>query len=230
MIAGIDGCSKGWFAVTREGANLLRTSVELEAFFDRCKIAAIDIPIGLVERGKRECDTQARKFLGRRWMCVFTAPVRAIVHFREHADANRTSRELGEGGVSKQAVAIYPKIAEVDAILARRRDLHNRVVEVHPEVSFASWNGSPMMASKHKRAGRDARRTLVVASFGEVLFTNAMTVARGAAKEDDVLDAFAALWTAERIARGEAQSLPDPRHRGGEGAAAPLSEGARIVY
>ena len=36
-------------------------------------------------------------------------------------------------------------------------------------------------------------------------------------KRDDLLDALAALWSAERIARSESESLPHPPERDSEG-------------
>ena len=224
MIAGVDGCSKGWFAATRSGARVLRTPAELEAFFDAVEVCAIDVPIGLAHRGSRACDKEARKRLPKRSMCVFSPPIRDVVHLHDHAVANARSRELNGRGLSKQAVAIAPKICEVDEILRRRRDLTERVFEVHPEVSFAIWNGGrPMTVKKSKLEGRDMRRRLVIPHFGQSLFDDALATARGSAKEDDVLDAFAALWSAERIHAGQHVPLGDG---GTDAAGLPM----RIVY
>ena len=57
--------------------------------------------------------------------------------------------------------------------------------------------------------GRSARLRLVEAHFGPGVFARARS--RWLVKQvahDDILDAFAVLWTAERIRRGEADTLP----------------------
>jgi predicted RNase H-like nuclease len=82
--------------------------------------------------------------------------------------------------------------------------LRSRVFEVHPEVSFAYWNNGPL-ESKRSEQGLARRRALVSAYFGEI------PVAPRGAREDDLLDAFAALWTAERIVGARHQTLGDAR-------------------
>lgn len=206
-IAGVDGCRHGWLAVIHDGdaldARLLSSDEDLVALFASCAVAAIDIPIGLAERGSRACDVHARTRLEQK-SSVFPAPLRALIHLREYAEVNRTSRELQGRGVSRQAFGIYPKVAQVDRVLQRHHELRRRVYEIHPEVSFTMWNrGVPMPASKHTRAGIEARRELAQQHFGELPPTP-----RGA-REDDLLDALAALWTAQRIAAGVAQELGD---------------------
>lgn len=197
-IAGVDGCPCGWIAVIRS-ADTLETRVlcsddDLIALFAQCPVVAIDIPIGLSEQG-RVCDTEARKVLGKRRSSVFSAPWRSLLAIRDYAEAKRHK------GVSKQAFAIYPKVAQVDGVLQRHQDLRSRVYEVHPEVSFMTWNDGRPLASKHTPDGRAARCALAEQYFGRVPATP-----RGA-KEDDLLDAMAALWTAERIAAGRAETL-----------------------
>lgn len=70
-IAGADGYSAGW-VVVREispGDQITWQVVPtLEALFDRLispSLLAIDIPIGLPDRGTRRCDVDARSLLGR---------------------------------------------------------------------------------------------------------------------------------------------------------------------
>ena len=209
-IAGVDGCRRGWIAMVKNGPSIeprmCTSDEELVALFRDCAVVGIDIPIGLAERGPRSCDHHARRFLGRRSSSVFPAPLRSLLGVREYADANRMSRDLQKRGISKQGFAITRKVEQIDRILQRYRELRGRVYEVHPEVSFAMWNGGEALgASKHSKEGIAARRALVAAYFGEI-----PDVPRGASM-DDMLDAFAALWTAERIQSGRAQTLGDSR-------------------
>jgi len=215
-IAGLDGCRPGWIAMVKDGSSIVPRIVprlctsdeDLVALFRECAVVAVDIPIGLAERGPRPCDHHARRFLGRRAGSVFPAPLRPLLALSEYAEANRVARNLQNRGISRQGWAIVPKVDQIDRLLQRHRDLRGRVYEVHPEVSFAVWNGgAPIEASKHTKEGLAARRTLVTAHFGDEAL---QSIPRGA-KEDDALDALAALWTAERILEGRARELGDAR-------------------
>jgi predicted RNase H-like nuclease len=78
------------------------------------------------------------------------------------------------------------------------------VREVHPEVSFAEMLGRPARASKKTWSGmRERLEPLQRAGIAVEGLSGT-----GAAGVDDVLDAAAAAWTAARILRGEAISLP----------------------
>ncbi|MEE9155371.1 MAG: DUF429 domain-containing protein, partial [Gemmatimonadota bacterium] len=64
-IAGVDGCKKGWFRASRSTDtgelrfDLVVDTHELVSTFPTPKVLALDIPIGLPERGARECDRRA---------------------------------------------------------------------------------------------------------------------------------------------------------------------------
>jgi predicted RNase H-like nuclease len=209
-IAGVDGTRRGWIAMVKDGVSLearfCSSDEELLALFNACAVVAIDIPIGLAESGPRSADHHARRFLGRRASSVFPAPLRPLLALRDFDDANRVARDLQKRGISKQGWAIVPKVAQIDRLLQRYRHLRGRVYEVHPEVSFAAWNDhEPIAATKHTKEGLAARRALAVAHFGE------LPPVPKHASENDVLDALAALWTAERILEGRARELGDAR-------------------
>jgi hypothetical protein len=79
-LAGIDGCRAGWVAVIRDG-DALETCIavsddELVALFAQCAVVAIDVPIGLAERGARACDVHARRFIRNRGAACSPAPLR----------------------------------------------------------------------------------------------------------------------------------------------------------
>ena len=88
---------------------------------------------------------------------------------------------------------------------------------MHPEVSFWAWSGNPMEYSKKKREGREERLKLVNDTFKTDVFGNARKELkqRGLLKkdvaDDDILDAFATLWTARRWKEGKALCLPKTR-------------------
>ncbi len=111
--------------------------------------------------------------------------------------------------MSMQAFNIMSKIEAVDQELRSNPSLLDITFEVHPEVSFYHLaGGRAMKQNKKRRPGFEERIRLL-----EPLYHDAVTLALGDRKKlgsgvDDILDAFAALWTAERINRGEACSLP----------------------
>jgi predicted RNase H-like nuclease len=118
---------------------------------------------------------------------------------------NRTT--AGEG-ISTQAFNLKPKPHEVETLAFTRA---YRVVEVHPEVSFARIAGGPLTPSKKTAEGQRTRRKLL-ASVGIMVET-----AIAGAGVDDVLDAAAAAWSGRRILSGEADPLPDPPEVFGDG-------------
>ena len=79
-------------------------------------------------------------------------------------------------------------------------------------MGFALLNGgSPLAAPKKTATGHRQRVRLLRAWCGDAI-TRALAERRAlGCAADDVVDAFATLWTAERIHRGEATTLPaDP--------------------
>jgi len=215
MLAGADGCKTGWIVVSKTADELKLDSclvAGIAELFDSLDpaVLAIDIPIGLTESGARECDILARRAIRPRGSSVFPAPIRAVMSVEIYGDANRISRECQDRGMSKQAFAICPKIREVDEALRANPVLRERVYEVHPEVTFSVWRGAAMNHSKKTQAGRADRMRLISTHFGEDAFETVRAKHRPRdVADDDILDAFAALRTAERIANGVSRSLPE---------------------
>lgn len=218
-LAGIDGCPAGWVAAiqadTEVELRLASCLKDLVAGLPARSLLAIDMPIGLPEAGPRECDVLARRRLGAaRGASVFAAPVRAVLNARDYATALARHRRADGRGLSRQAFNILPKIREVDRLLASRPNLRRRMIEVHPESSFAQWNGgAPIPAGKKTREGRQQRSHLVDTRWPGLREAFLALTLRREVAEDDILDAFAALWSAERYVRGEALCLPERRVR-----------------
>lgn len=218
-LAGIDGCPAGWVAAIQADTEVeLRLASRLKDLVDGLparSLLAIDMPIGLPEAGPRECDVLARRRLGAaRGASVFAAPVRAVLNARDYATALARHRRADGRGLSRQAFNILPKIREVDRLLASRPNLRRRMIEVHPESSFAQWNGgAPIPAGKKTREGRQQRSHLVDTRWPGLREAFLALTLRREVAEDDILDAFAALWSAERYVRGEALCLPERRVR-----------------
>lgn len=215
LLIGVDGCRSGWLCVMHEiGRNELRATIlpsfqAIIALRPRPTILTIDIPIGLPDRGARDCDLLARKALGPlRGRSVFSAPIRPVLRARDHAEASGLRHAVDGVGMTLQAFGILQKVREVDDALAAAPNLQEWVREVHPEVSFAEWAGQPLDASKASRDGRALREALIDAKWPGERQRLSRAMARGGWQADDLHDAFAALWTAGRIASGTARALP----------------------
>jgi predicted RNase H-like nuclease len=215
---GIDGCKAGWVVVRRSasGAPTCTVTGDLGTVFADPSVAvvAIDVPIGLLEAavpGGRACDRAARTLLGsKRASSVFSAPVRPVLGAPTFVEAAERSLRSSPHRlkISQQCFAITPKIAQVDALMTT--DLQRRVVEVHPECSFAGMNGGTAVADPKKRtAGRAARAGLLSRAWDLDAAAWLAAQRQPGVALDDVLDAMAACWTAERLRGGVAQRLPE---------------------
>ena len=165
----------------------------------QARVIAVDIPIDPPGLGVRATDAGARAFVGgSRASSVFPTPPRAALEARTFAEANEIARTITGKGISQQAFALGRKILEVHALA----EVDERVIEMHPEVSFRELAGEPVLESKHTAAGLARRRELLEAA-GVVL-----PGAVPGVPEADLLDAAAGAWTAARYAEGKAQALP----------------------
>lgn len=211
QIAGIDGCQSRWLAISHVPgsssfvAQVLATN-ELAA--QPWALAAIDIPIGLPGSGVREADGAARKFVGPRASSVFPCPIRPALDATSWQEACEITYQHNGHRVSRQTFAILPKIRAVDECV-RSTDLRQRLYEIHPEVSFASWQSAPMLHAKRDARGHEQRRALIARHFGPEAFASVVAqIGSRSVAADDIADAFAALWSAERLLVGSAQRLP----------------------
>jgi predicted RNase H-like nuclease len=230
--AGIDGCRFGWVAAVAVDGGRDGVTTELRRFPDIDDVVrwweratqgaaprppvAIDMPIGLPGiHGPRACDREARRVLGRRWMCVFAPPDRELLghdftHAREIVLRRRAADPSGSYAVAThQTVNIAPKIAAVDRALRAAPDRREWLIEAHPEVSFRALAGADL-ASKRSAAGAARRRALVAGQFPDApARLVAVRWQRAEVGADDLLDAYAALWTALRFLAGVHTELGD---------------------
>ncbi|MDX1498740.1 MAG: DUF429 domain-containing protein [Woeseiaceae bacterium] len=216
-VAGLDGCRGGWFCVLADGEIgspgwfLAPTFAAALARLESCTIVGVDIPIGLPERGARDCDQAARQRLGpRRRASVFPAPPRALLGAADYPDACARAVAVAGKCISLQTFNILPKIEEVDRVLARSPWAALIVREVHPELAFATLNDNrPIAASKRSPAGFAERRALLQAAVGSAPIEAALAeYPRKLVARDDVLDAFAVMVAAARIAAGRGRRVP----------------------
>ena len=214
VLRGVDGCRAGWICASMdlrsgEVAPLVYEDAGALLAESAGSITAIDIPIGLPDRESRRCDVEARQILGPRSSSVFPTPMRSALEAESYAAACDASFEACGKRLSKQAFAILPRIRAVDAMLRETAEVRNSVYEVHPEVCFYFWNGGrPMEHPKRSGAGFLERYRLVAGVFPGAFESIRSAFPRKYAADDDILDALAALWTAQRIRAGTAARLP----------------------
>ena len=223
---GVDGCRSGWIAALSleeddERATSLKhfaTVGELVAWresLDSEVFVTIDVPIGLPESTKfRRCDEEARRRLRERRNSVFMPPGRYLLAAQDYAEARRFVEERrveepNTKGIGAQAWGIMPKIREVDEVLRARPHYQEWLKEVHPEVCFLGWS-CRLLPGKKSAAGQVERLKLVRERFPDV---ESMILrdpdSTGKVDLTDVLDAYAALWTALRRAKDEHEALAE---------------------
>ncbi len=212
-IFGVDGCRAGWLCVhRRDGAidgEVFTTFQRLLHSLPSSTLIAVDIPIGLPTSGERTCDRMARQLLGApRASSVFPAPVLAVARETDYLAACAKHKNIDGRALSRQAFAILPKILEVNELLWSNEVIRDRVKEIHPEVSFATWNsGRAMRHRKSEPVGAAERELLIDREWPGQRADVMQRLGRVGYQRDDLNDAFAALWSAARVARGTAKAL-----------------------
>lgn len=211
-VAGMDGWKSGWVSVALLNGAFIAAAIHetaaaaIDAHRDALVIG-LDIPIGMPAAGIRRADAAARERVGPRRSSVFNVPPRAVLETQPYAAANRLSKDRYGRGISRQSYALRGKILEVDSIA--RHD--ERLFEVHPEVTFAEMSGRTLHYKK-TWAGTNERRRLVRAAGIEIPDDLG---AAGVVPVDDILDAAAVAWTADRIAHNAAEAIPaEPEYDG----------------
>ena len=213
VVVGLDACRAGWVGVVLADGRFERAVVaasadDVVASCSPVAVVGVDIPIGTTTLGRRECDVQARAFVGPRRNSVFPALPTSVMDAADYAEAAARCVAVSGRGLSKQSWALVAKTREVAALRDR---LDVPVHEVHPEVSFRALAGDPLRWAKTTWNGLALRRRLL-AEAG-ITLPDDLGMA-GAAGPDDVLDAAVVAWTAARIAAGTAKPLPDPPEDG----------------
>lgn len=221
IVVGVDAAqSPAWVAVTlRDGrlhSMMLHASLAavVEAEPD-AEVIAVDVPIGhedpsgRVDQGRRRCDKVARDFLGAgRQSSVFWVPPFSALQVADHSEAVERCRKNGWIAPSAQLWAMRRRLVEAHAFAADRR-FH----EVHPEVSFQE---ALRLGGREGHLAHPKRTWPGLVERLELLHAARLRPERslggiGRASPDDVLDATIAAWSAQRIANGQARTLPsDP--------------------
>jgi predicted RNase H-like nuclease len=199
-VAGVDLARGALAVVVLEGDRVVdafRCETFAEALLVDAAVVGVDVPIGIPESGTREADEAARRFVGPRASSVFPTPIRPVLEAGTYAQARSVATQLTGKSISAQAYALRRRILEIDEYA----QTDERVIEVHPEVSFHELARRPLL-SKRGTDGLAERRALLEEA-GIDLPATAPRIA-----EPDLLDATICAWTARRYARGDAVPLP----------------------
>lgn len=207
-VLGIDRADKQrWVGVLLDDyaapeVTLGRSLTALAAAAEPITVIGIDTPIGNLPWGGRAADAAARARVGRLSSTVFNAIPTEALGFAECAAASAASIANGGQGIGATAWGLRTQMIEAAELAA----LDDRVIEVHPEVSFAALAGSALAWRKVSWNGATVRQRLL-AEVG-ITFGGDLGSAGGACV-DDLLDAAACAWSAQRYAMGIAVPLPE---------------------
>lgn len=123
-------------------------------------------------------------------------------------EENERVSTLGKG-LSKQTMAIIPKMREIDEFLYKNENYKNVIKESHPEVSFARLNKAVVMSRKAEFEGL-AERVNILSQFLPDLTCQFIT---DKAKElkcnaDDIADAICLAIAANFDLQGKSEAIP----------------------
>jgi predicted RNase H-like nuclease len=199
-VVGLDACRGRWLAVVLEDGLFvdarIGSAAALVAAWPNAAAIGVDIPIGLPDAPLREADRAARDFVGERRSSVFPTFPQTVLETQTYEEAKSVCVERGWPKPSIQSYGMRHRILEIAALA----EVDERVIEVHPEVSFRELVGRDL-PPKRSASGAAERRT-ALARAGTRLPELAYP-------EDDVLDAAVTAWTAMRYVRGHALPLPE---------------------
>ncbi|WP_224393006.1 DUF429 domain-containing protein [Pseudonocardia sp. ICBG1293] len=207
-ISGVDGVPGGWVVCVLHGSGRTREvtwtvvpdAAAVLTATAGCDVVGVDIPLSVPTGARRrEAEIVASARLGRARSSLFPTPPAAVLDAGSYADACTVAQGVTGKKISLQTWYIVPKIREFQQVR-----LPSSVVEAHPELTFRTMAPSCGFASKKTARGAGQR----IAALAEwVSPTAALGDLPAAARLDDVLDALACAWTAERVARGTAELL-----------------------
>ena len=224
---GVDGCKKGWFAVTLTGEDKWQTGVFKDIRgvweeFKGVKAILVDIPIGLKEKGseERECDVEARRLLhSKRASSVFRPPCRRAV-YSSMDKASEVNFVVTGKRLSCQTLNILQKIREVDAFLLENKYARSFLRETHPVICFWVLAGRrPMKHRKKENRGFLERKEVLESVFPrskEIIEHPLTTYRRKDVARDDILDALVLAITA-KFGFNKVKTIPEGATRDSRG-------------
>ena len=212
---GVDGCKGGWIASVYDRGNFdIKKYSSIEELVEANKNyneLLIDMVIGL-QSNKDEVrpDNAARALIPGRTSTIFAVPARQAVY----ADTREQIREANKNALGKdlpaQAIAIIPKMRELDEFLQKNTEHKNRLKESHPEVCFSRLNGSVVMSRKADEEGITERVGIIKQYMPEITEEYIYQEAkRFKCNADDIVDSIVLCITANLVAQGKTDVIPE---------------------
>lgn len=175
---------------------------------DDVDVIAVDVPLAHEDprgedTGLRACDRAAREVLGSARDRYFVLPPPAVFAAATYHDALELCREHGWPKLEAPLWFARERLED----LARWAGEDERLVEVHPEVSFVHMDGASGPAEHYGDTWAAAEERLAR------LHAEGLHPEHLEPEDTDpraALDACAAAWTAHRVATGRARRLPEP--------------------
>ena len=225
LYIGIDGCREGWvLAALDRGRLRIEKFCTIEDIMQRYPSAdayLIDMAIGLREKAKDiRPEDDARKLLKGRESTVFPIPCRQAVYVEgegkkeTEAASKAVNRAILGKSLSKQTLAIIPRIRELDEFLNRHQEYKNILCESHPELCFARLKGEVVLSHKSDIFGI-MERTEILSGYVEIEDTDMALRLSGkiGCRPDDILDALCLAVTAGIKAHGLCTTVPEMPER-----------------
>jgi predicted RNase H-like nuclease len=212
-VAGIDGYKDGWIAVVVDAGDFARAftvwaSNLVDLITDNMiKLALVDMPMGLTSGPEdRPVEAAARQVLKGKAASLFNAPCRQALGCETYEQASQVNANVLGKKLSKQTWNICSKIAEADSAARTLKSV--QIHEAHPEVSFTTLQGAPILASKKSAKGL-VTRAGHIAGLGFDLVNLARPLDdKHTASPDDLIDAAVLAWSANRVRTNTHVTIP----------------------
>lgn len=215
LYIGVDGCRGGWIASILDYGEMrferfgsIASIVSKYPLFDSF---LIDMAIGLRSNlGQHRPDDKARKELGVKASSVFPIPSRQAVYETEEDGQKQANKQSLGKSLSKQSIAIIPKLRELDVFLLDHPEYRNRILESHPEVAFARLNGSVVVSRKKEEPGPSERKYILSEYLEKDTLIDTYDKARELeCGQDDLIDAACLAVTGALYAHGLCETIPE---------------------
>lgn len=197
IVAGIDGCKKGWIMIKSSSGDysfdVYKNIFDMAADNEDLERILIDIPIGLSSRKiKRTVEKELKKELKYKHSTVFNPPCREALFQKDYVSVKKKNIEIEGKSLSIQSYNISNKIRELDEFWQSKPE--TEIIESHPELCFKYLNkGEIVLSKKSTLVGLNERIKILAThekktkNLFKIIENNTL---RKDVKRDDIVDAL----------------------------------------
>ncbi len=159
VFKGLDSCKKGWvLAILAQDSIALSYINNLSNIPYKNQLTVIDMPLDCpssIGHYPRDCDRQAKKFLGKQHSSIFYAPLK---NWLKHplSTINQVCEHHKKPKLSIQSYHLFNKINELQT-----NKTQHYFIESHPECIFKKWYQANL-PSKKTTKGFQIRKQLII--------------------------------------------------------------------